>query len=277
MPGARLDRRQDSSARSMQPADSQLPTCVWRAVAHTLHPVRPSGARSDAVSGIGGHVPGTGSSLRHRGERTQIGITSRHNKHESESRQRKAVRERRRSAAVSLHDRPVGPATIPVIARLTAHRKSACWALRRLDGPTTNLRYQSRGLRSKRTDTADDQSRWCQLPQRLHTPTPRRPRRSALRESGKHGGVDVNFPAYSGRTQRHPIRFYAFAQVTGLRPKALGIAKTAPFQYPHQVYEEGLGTAFPQVRGPLAHVVAGEGFEPSKLSRWIYRPPTANP
>src|SRR6478735_7091967 len=29
--------------------------------------------------------------------------------------------------------------------------------------------------------------------------------------------------------------------------------------------------AFPQVRGPLA-LVAGEGFEPSKLSRWIYSP-----
>ena len=44
--------------------------------------------------------------------------------------------------------------TIPVSARLTTHRKSACWAHRRLDGPTTNLRCQSRGLRSKRTDTA---------------------------------------------------------------------------------------------------------------------------
>jgi hypothetical protein len=62
--------------------------------------------------------------------------------------------------------------TSPVSARLTAHRKSACLALRRLDGPTTNLRCQSRGLRSKRTDTADDQSRWCRFPQRLHTPTP---------------------------------------------------------------------------------------------------------
>ena len=51
MPRAQLDRRQDSSARSMQPADSQLPTRVWRTVAQTLHPVRPSGARSDAVSG----------------------------------------------------------------------------------------------------------------------------------------------------------------------------------------------------------------------------------
>ena len=64
------------------------------------------------------------------------------------------------------------PDRIPARARLTAHRKSTCRALRRLDGPTTNLRYQSRGLRSKGTDTADDQSRWCQLPQRLHTPTP---------------------------------------------------------------------------------------------------------
>src|SRR5664280_1632875 len=64
------------------------------------------------------------------------------------------------------------PDRIPARARLTAHRKAACWAHRRLDGPTTNLRCQSRGLRSKRTDTADDQSRWCRFPQRLHTPTP---------------------------------------------------------------------------------------------------------
>ena len=36
--------------------------------------------------------------------------------------------------------------------------------------------------------------------------------------------------------------------------------------------EEGPRPAFPLVRGPLVHMVAGEGFEPSKLSRWIYRP-----
>jgi len=64
-------------------------------------------------------------------------------------------------------------------------------------------------------------------------PYPRRARRSALPVSGQHGGVDPNFPAYSGRTQRHPIRFYAFMQVTGLRPKVLEIAKTAPFRYPY--------------------------------------------
>jgi len=29
-------------------------------------------------------------------------------------------------------------------------------------------------------------------------------------------------------------------------------------------------------QGPLQHVVAGEGFEPSKLSRWIYRPTAAS-
>ena len=35
--------------------------------------------------------------------------------------------------------------------------------------------------------------------------------------------------------------------------------------------EEPLDTAFPQVKGLFA-LVAGEGFEPSKLSRWIYSP-----
>ena len=67
------------------------------------------------------------------------------------------------------------PDRIPAHARLTAHRKSACWVLRRLDDPTTHVRYQLRGLRSKRTDTTDDQSRQCHLPQRLHTPTPNVP------------------------------------------------------------------------------------------------------
>jgi hypothetical protein len=28
---------------------------------------------------------------------------------------------------------------------------------------------------------------------------------------------------------------------------------------------------------PFQHVVAGEGFEPSKLSRWIYSPKVASP
>ena len=167
--------------------------------------------------------------------------------------------------------------TIPAIGRRpTAHRKSACWTHCRLDCPTTNLSYQSRGLRSKGTDTAADQSRWCHLRQRLHTPTPDVP-------AGHRSQSPANTVARtrtSGVFRANPAppdQVHAFPQVTGLRPKALRTAKTAPFRYPHWVYEGGLGTAFPQVRGPLAHVVAGEGFEPSKLSRWIYRPPAASP
>src|ERR1035438_1748682 len=64
-------------------------------------------------------------------------------------------------------------------------------------------------------------------------PYPRRPGRSALAESGKHGGVDPNFPAYSGRTRCHPIRLYAFTQVTGLGPQALKFEKSAAFRYPY--------------------------------------------
>src|ERR1035437_10855527 len=37
---------------------------------------------------------------------------------------------------------------------------------------------------------------------------------------------------------------YAFTQVTGLRPKVLRTAKTAPFRYPHRVYEERLESRF---------------------------------
>jgi len=161
--------------------------------------------------------------------------------------------------------------TIPVSARLTAHRKSACWAPRRLDGPTTNLRYQSRGLRSKWTDTADDLSRWCQLPQRLHTPTPNVP-------AGQRCQSPASTVAWTRTSRRIPgglsatrfgLRVYAGHRPATQSPED---RQTAPFRYPHRVYQEGLRTAFPQVRGPLAHAVAGEGFEPSKLSRWIYRP-----
>jgi hypothetical protein len=122
------------------------------------------------------------------------------------------------------------PDRIPARARLTAHRKSACWALRRLDGPTTNLRYQSRGLRSKRTDTADDQSRQCHLPQRLHTP--KSPQVSARRvRPARWRGPEL--PGVFRADSAPPDPDYAFPQLTGLRPKALGIAKTTPFRYPH--------------------------------------------
>jgi hypothetical protein len=122
--------------------------------------------------------------------------------------------------------------TIPLTAPLTAHRKSACWALRRLDGPTTNLRTQSRDLRSKSTDTADDQSRQCQLPQRLHTPTPDVSAGQRSAESGEHGGVDPNFRAYSGRTQRHPIRFTRLRRSQACDPELSGPPKRRRFDTP---------------------------------------------
>jgi hypothetical protein len=84
--------------------------------------------------------------------------------------------------------------------------------------------------------------------------------------------VHPNLPAHSRRTSNPPIPANAFAQVTGLRPQNHDGSQKQPFRYPHQVYEKGLRPTFPQVRGLLAHVVAGEGFEPSKLSRWIYSP-----
>jgi hypothetical protein len=61
-------------------------------------------------------------------------------------------------------------------------------------------------------------------------------------------------------------------RITGLWLNNLMTAKRGRFRYPHQVYEKGPPTTFPQVKGHLTHSVAGEGFEPSKLSRWIYSP-----
>src|SRR5664280_1020138 len=39
----------------------------------------------------------------------------------------------------------------------------------------------------------------------------------------------------------------------------------------------GGGPAPSSHQRPFLHVVAGEGFEPSKLSRWIYSPKVASP
>ena len=63
-------------------------------------------------------------------------------------------------------------------------------------------------------------------------PHPQRPRRSALAESGQHGGVDPNFPAYSGRTQRHPIRTTRFRSSQACDPKLWGSPKRHRFDTP---------------------------------------------
>src|SRR5665647_3986790 len=103
-------------------------------------------------------------------------------------------------------------------------------------------------------------------------PHPRHTRRSARQQSGQHGGVNRNLRAHSPQTSNPPDSVCAFALVTGLRPQNLMTAKTGPFSIPPPGIRRGPPTTFPQVKGPLAHVVAGEGFEPSKLSRWIYSP-----
>jgi hypothetical protein len=63
-------------------------------------------------------------------------------------------------------------------------------------------------------------------------PYPRRPRRSALAESGEHGGVDASFRAYSGRTQRHPIRFRRLRRSQACDPKLWGPPKRCRFDTP---------------------------------------------
>jgi hypothetical protein len=63
-------------------------------------------------------------------------------------------------------------------------------------------------------------------------PHPQRPRRSALAESGQHGGVDPYFPAYSGRTQRHPIRTTRFRSSQACDPKLWGSPKQHRFDTP---------------------------------------------
>jgi len=121
--------------------------------------------------------------------------------------------------------------TIPVSARLTAHRKSACWALRRLDGSTTNCAI-SREVSARKGPTLPTTNRDGVSFHSDYIPLPRRLRRSALAESGQHGGVDPNFPAYSGRTQRHPIRFMRLRRSQACDPKDWRSPKRCRFDTP---------------------------------------------
>ena len=50
-------------------------------------------------------------------------------------------------------------------------------------------------------------------------PTPNVPAGQPLRKSGEHGGVDPNFPAYSRRAQRHPIRTARLRRSQACDPK----------------------------------------------------------
>jgi len=70
---------------------------------------------------------------------------------------------------------------------------------------------------------------------------------------GGRAGRGRNFPTYSPRTAVDSH----FDPVTAGR-------------------REGPLTGVSAGQGPFQHVVAGEGFEPSKLSRWIYRPAAAS-
>src|ERR1035437_1832123 len=49
-----------------------------------------------------------------------------------------------------------------------------------------------------------------------------------------------------------------------------------PIAYPYRVRKRAPVRRFRRHQWPFRHVVAGEGFEPSKLSRWIYRPTAAS-
>jgi hypothetical protein len=65
----------------------------------------------------------------------------------------------------------------------------------------------------------------------------------------RRAGGDRNFLTYSRRT----------AVDSRFRPITAG---------PHKRPQTGVSAG----QGPFQHVVAGEGFEPSKLSRWIFPP-----
>src|ERR1035438_8981004 len=89
----------------------------------------------------------------------------------------------------------------------------------------------------------DDQSRWCQLPQRLHTPTPTSSQFSARRVRPARW-LGPELPGVFRADSAPPDQVCAFAQVTGLRPKVLRTAKTAPFRYPNRYIKRASETRF---------------------------------
>jgi hypothetical protein len=125
------------------------------------------------------------------------------------------------------------------------------------------------------TPTTAAQSQWCKSPPPLHTPTLDIGTGQRADESGRHGGVDPSFPPYSPRTSALPFRFarlhcsQAWAEDRGDRIFHPTLDTPAG-------YMKGPPPCVSAGQGPKTHMVAGEGFEPSKLSRWIYSPKAAS-
>ena len=92
---------------------------------------------------------------------------------------------------------------------------------------------------------------------------------AAPHQSGCHGPDSPNLPAYCPLAQIASTS----AQFGGL-PLHLRILLP---QIRPPAMTRSFCPASSQVRGPLVRLVAGEGFEPSKLSRRIYSPQHATP
>ena len=115
------------------------------------------------------------------------------------------------------------------------------------------------------------QTPWCESPPPLDTPLLRIPAGQRPDESDQHRGAGPNLPSHSRRTSTPPVRLLRVC--TGHRSAAEG--RDARLIQPNLDTPMGYIwrplTRVSAVQGPFQHVVAGEGFEPSKLSRWIYR------
>jgi hypothetical protein len=123
--------------------------------------------------------------------------------------------------------------TIPVSARLTAHRKSACWAHRRLDGPTTNLRCQSRGLRSKRTDAARRPIAMVSASTAIaFSLPPTSPQVISARRVRPARWRGPELPGVLRADPAPPDQVCAFTQVTGLGSQRRNSRKSARFDTP---------------------------------------------
>src|ERR1035437_4462700 len=148
---------------------------------------------------------------------------------------------------------------------------SACWAYRRQGWRNDGLALSVEGFRSKGTDNTDDQSRRCQLPQRLQTPTPNV---FAVQRSKSPASTG----AWTRTYRRIPVgrrpRPFAFHVCAGHSPATQGRngRLIQPILDTPTGYIRRPPSGVSAGQGSSDHVVAGEGFEPSKLSRWIYSP-----
>src|SRR5450631_210192 len=97
------------------------------------------------------------------------------------------------------------------------------------------------------TTDATALSQWCEHPSRLHTP-PKTPLPVSVWPTPASTATRTKLPhvCHTDLDAARPL--FAFAQVTGLRPKAVQLAENEPLSIPTPATRRGPRPAFPLVR-----------------------------